>query len=384
MPTSKRKHPHQKPRELIKALISATTNEDSNLERYYFYHQQERGRKEQQEFLEREQTKKETCERREREFSVEQAREEQVSIKKIEERHRKEVREVERGQELERELLEKMEHFLLGFDKALLEDRKGKFIEELKDIDNSREFTNLFASIQTPLLNEKNGQIYLVHNSAQIKKDEIGSLIHSQQSFNQTEIEEIDGVLKKISVGHLTGEEEKEKKFREKLRQPFYHTYLTSHNPETPSYNFCNVLGCEKMINLGCNYCSSHTDECQKERCLARISRNQNYCLSHKKQTLNDWWKEGKITDEEINKLNEFELSGEYNLKQVKEVLKEDKCVNDSPIISDTITGYTDFQKIIQDKLLSSLKRVRPKLTLIVARGGGGQPPESEIIPFST
>ncbi|CAI2194549.1 16616_t:CDS:2, partial [Funneliformis geosporum] len=27
VPTSKRKHPHQKPRELIKALISATTNE---------------------------------------------------------------------------------------------------------------------------------------------------------------------------------------------------------------------------------------------------------------------------------------------------------------------------------------------------------------------
>ncbi|CAI2180006.1 12249_t:CDS:2 [Funneliformis geosporum] len=27
VPTSKRKHPHQKPKELIKALISATTNE---------------------------------------------------------------------------------------------------------------------------------------------------------------------------------------------------------------------------------------------------------------------------------------------------------------------------------------------------------------------
>ena len=109
-------------------------------------------------------------------------------------------------------------------------------------------------------------------------------------------------------------------------------------------------------------------------------------------QTLHDWWKEGKITNEEINKLREFELNGKYTLKQLKEVLEEDAHVNESPIISNFTTEYTDFLKTIRDNLSNSLKRVRPKLALIIKEetevaggaGGGGNGNGTEIIPFST
>lgn len=40
------------------------------------------------------------------------------------------------------------------------------------------------------------GQIYLVHSSAQIKNNEIGTLIHSKQKFSNSEWSEIDKVLK--------------------------------------------------------------------------------------------------------------------------------------------------------------------------------------------
>nr|CAG8502317.1 3137_t:CDS:2 [Entrophospora candida] len=74
----------------------------------------------------------------------------------------------------------------------------------------------------------------------------------------------------------------------------------------------------------------------------------------------------GKITDEEINKLCEFELNDKYTLKQLKEVLEEDAHVNESPIISNFTTEYTDFLKTIRDNLSNSLKRIRPKLALII------------------
>lgn len=42
-------------------------------------------------------------------------------------------------------------------------------------------------------------QFYLVHNSAQIQNNEIGTLIHSQQKFSREEWTEIDGALKKVN-----------------------------------------------------------------------------------------------------------------------------------------------------------------------------------------
>jgi len=43
------------------------------------------------------------------------------------------------------------------------------------------------------------GQFYLVHNSAQMQSNEIGTLIHSQQKFSKEKWAEVDGVLKKVN-----------------------------------------------------------------------------------------------------------------------------------------------------------------------------------------
>jgi hypothetical protein len=124
--------------------------------------------------------------------------------------------------------------------------------------------------------------------------------------------------------------------------------------------------------------------KCQENICSTRIPSNQIYCPSHKKQTFHDWQKENKITEEEISKLSEFNLNGEYTLKQLREILEEDTEVNNSPIISDITTEYADFQTIIRDNLSKSLKRVRPRLALIVAKEREPIEPPIEIIPFST
>jgi hypothetical protein len=82
--------------------------------------------------------------------------------------------------------------------------------------------------------------------------------------------------------------------------------------------------------------------------------------------------------------LSEFNLNNEYTLKQLKEILEEDAYINDSPIISNSITGYIDPPTVIRNNLSSSLKRVRPKLALTAAAGGMPPEPPVEITPFST
>lgn len=49
-------------------------------------------------------------------------------------------------------------------------------------------------------IGEIDKQNYLIHSSAQIKRDEIGTLIHSQQKFSEAEIEEINKVFERARL----------------------------------------------------------------------------------------------------------------------------------------------------------------------------------------
>ena len=49
-------------------------------------------------------------------------------------------------------------------------------------------------------IGEINKQTYLIHSSAQIKDNEIGTLIHSQQKFSKVEWAEVNGVFERAKV----------------------------------------------------------------------------------------------------------------------------------------------------------------------------------------
>jgi len=60
-----------------------------------------------------------------------------------------------------------------------------------------REFKNDLSVWE---IKEIKGQTCLVHNSAQIKDNEIGTLIHSKQKFNRAEWAEINGMLERVNA----------------------------------------------------------------------------------------------------------------------------------------------------------------------------------------
>jgi len=162
-------------------------------------------------------------------------------------------------------------------------------------------------------------------------------------------------------------------------RIPSGQSYCASH-----ANHKCQEKACSSQIPVAQPYCQNHINACQENNCSTRVPNAQKYCLAHKKQTLHKWWEEGKITEAERNKLSEFNLDNEYTLKQLKEILEEDAYINDSPIISNSVTGYIDPPTVIRDNLSNSLKRVRPKLALTVAMDGEPPQPPVEVTPFST